>query len=387
MTLLDERLRTLQHTARGWAEQLRPLALALEEHPDRVRDHLDLPLFSYLSRTPVPCAYQPDPITVDGRAYYGTGGLERVVFCEEIAAVDAGMLLAAPGPSLSGVLVSLLGDEEQQSWFYGRLMERTSWTFLALTEPERGSDAASLTTSLTPREEDGPLLLNGAKRFIGNAARSDVGVVFARTRPGPLGVVAALVETGGPGFEAVPFETVGLRGNQICEVRLTDVEVPAERVLGRHLSPTRRGLMGAVQGFNRLRPGVAALALGIARGAYEYVVAHRRTLRADEAAGLERMALWIEGVRRLVYRAGAAVDRDDPGLGALASAAKARAAQLAEEVTLEALEYFGPGARLDHPLLDKFARDARGVEFMEGTRNIQRLNVFQGLSQGKIDRG
>ncbi|MFF8434093.1 acyl-CoA dehydrogenase family protein [Streptomyces bacillaris] len=387
MTLLDERLRTLQHTAREWAEQFRPLALALEEDPDRVRDHLDLPLFSYLSRTPVPRAYQPDPITVDGQAYYGTGGLERVVFCEEIAAVDAGMLLAAPGPSLSGVLVSLLGDEEQQSWFYGRLMERTSWTFLALTEPERGSDAASLTTSLTPREKDGPLLLNGAKRFIGNAARSDVGVVFARTRPGPLGVVAALVETGGPGFEAVPFETVGLRGNQICEVRLTDVEVPAERVLGRHLSPTRRGLMGAVQGFNRLRPGVAALALGIARGAYEYVVAHRRTLRADEAAGLERMALRIEGVRRLVYRAGAAVDRDDPGLGALASAAKARAAQLAEEVTLEALEYFGPGARLDHPLLDKFARDARGVEFMEGTRNIQRLNVFQGLSQGKIDRG
>ncbi|MGC5344666.1 acyl-CoA dehydrogenase family protein [Streptomyces sp. AM 4-1-1] len=387
MTLLDERLRTLQHTARGWAEQIRPLVLPLEADPEAVREHLDLPLFSYLARTPVPREYQPDPIVVDGHAYYGTGGLERVVFCEEIASVDAGMLLAAPGPSLSGVLVALLGDEEQRSWFYGRLMARPTWTFLALTEPDRGSDAGSLTTLLTPGAEGGPLLLNGAKRFIGNAARSDLGVVFARTRPGPLGVVAALVETARPGFEAVPFDTVGLRGNQICEVRLTDVEVPAEHVLGRHLSPTRRGLMGAVQGFNRLRPGVAALALGIARGAYEYVVAHRRTLRSAEAARLERTALRIEGVRRLVYRAGEAVDRDDPALGPLASAAKARAAQLAEEVTLEALEYFGAGARLDHPLLDKFARDARGVEFMEGTRNIQRLNLFQGLSQGKIDRG
>ncbi|MGW4898433.1 acyl-CoA dehydrogenase family protein [Kitasatospora sp. NPDC004240] len=387
MTRLDERIRTLQHTAREWADQIRPLVLDLDADPEVVRDHLDLPLVTYLSRTPIPQEHQSDPLVIDGHAYYGTGGLERVVFCEEIAAVDTGMLLAAPGPSLSGVLVHLLGDPEQQAWFYGRLLEKPTWTFLALTEPERGSDAGSLTTTLTPGADGGPLLLNGAKKFIGNAARGELGVVFARTRPGPLGVVAALVETDQPGFKAEPFGTVGLRGNQISEVALTDVEVPEERVLGRHLSPTRRGMMGAVQGFNRLRPGVAALALGIARGAHEYVLANRRTLRADEAARVERTALRIEGVRRLVRRAGVAVDRDEPSLGHLASAAKAQAAQLAEEVTTEALEYFGAGARLEHPLLDKYARDARGVEFMEGTRNIQRLNLFQGLSQGKIDRG
>ena len=63
-----------------------------------------------------------------------------------------------------------------------------------------------------------------------------------------------------------------------------------------------------------------------------------------------------------------------------------RASRLAEEATLEALGHFGPGARLEHPLLDKLARDARGVEFMEGTANIQKLNLFTGLIQGRLRR-
>jgi acyl-CoA dehydrogenase len=79
-----------------------------------------------------------------------------------------------------------------------------------------------------------------------------------------------------------------------------------------------------------------------------------------------------------------AVDRD-PTQGHLASAAKAGAARLAERVTLAALEFFGPGSRLEHPMLDKLARDARAVEHMEGTTNIQRLIVFGGLIRGGFD--
>jgi alkylation response protein AidB-like acyl-CoA dehydrogenase len=157
-------------------------------------------------------------------------------------------------------------------------------------------------------------------------------------------------------------------------------------MLGRHLSPTRRGLTGAVQGFNRLRPGVAALGLGIARGAYEYVLAHRGALRAEEQVRFDRIGCRIAEVRQLVRQAAVAIDDNDPALGYLASAAKASAARLAEETTRDALKFFGAGARLEHPLLDKFARDARGVEFMEGTRNIQHLNVFQGLARDLLPR-
>ncbi|MEV4176371.1 acyl-CoA dehydrogenase family protein [Nonomuraea sp. NPDC049709] len=381
MIELNERQSVLRAHAREWAEELAKWALDLERTPDKVYELLDLPGMRFLSRTPIPEKYDDDPIVLDGHPFRG-GGMERVTICEEFGAADAGMMLAAPGPSMSGVLVSQLGNKAQQELFFGRITERPTWTFFALTEPERGSDAGGMQTTLT---QDGDrLLLNGAKRFIGNAIRASLGVIFARVRPGPLGVAAVLADTGHPGFVATPIPTVGLCGNQVTDVRFSSVEIPTDRLLGSHLSPSRRGLLGAVRGLNQLRPGVAALGLGIARGAYDYVRAHRRALTSWERAELDGIGLSIEGVRQLVRRAAAASDNDDPGLGPLASAAKSRAARLAEDVTLRTLGFFGAGARLEHPLLDKYVRDARGIEYMEGTRNIHHLNVFQGISQGKI---
>ncbi|MGP3910943.1 acyl-CoA dehydrogenase family protein [Nonomuraea sp. 10N515B] len=378
---LTEQQLTLRAYAHEWAVELAKHSFELERAPDLVHDLLDLPGMVFLARTPVPDEYDRDPILLDGHRYSG-GSMERVTICEEFAAADAGMMLAAPGPSMSGVLVSQLGDKAQQEWFFTHVLERPTWTFFALTEPARGSDAAALETSLTP---DGDrLLLNGAKRFIGNAARASSGVVFARVKPGPLGVVAVLVETRLPGFTATPLPTVGLRGNQVTDVRFDNMEITHDRILGAHLSPTRRGLLGAVRGLNKLRPGVAALGLGIARGAYEYVSAERRDLTSWERSQLDAMGRSIGAVRQLVRRAATAADADDPALGALASAAKSRASRLAEEVTLEALGFFGAGARLQHPMLDKYARDARAVEYMEGTRNIHHLNVFQALVQRKL---
>jgi alkylation response protein AidB-like acyl-CoA dehydrogenase len=381
MIELNEPQSVLRAHVREWAQELAKWALDLERTPGLVYELLDLPGMRLLSRTSIPEEYDDDPITLDGHLFRGDG-IERVTICEEFGAADAGMMLAAPGPSMSGVLVSQLGSKAQQELFFRRVAERPTWTFFALTEPERGSDAGAMQTTLT---QDGDrLLLNGAKRFIGNAIRADLGVIFARVKPGPLGVVAVLADTGHPGFVATPIPTVGLRGNQVTDVRFSSVEIPADRLLGAHLSPSRRGLLGAVRALNQLRPGVAALGLGIARGAYDYVRAHRSALTAWERAGLDGIGLRIEGVRQLVRRAAVASDNDDPGLGPLASAAKSRAARLAEEVTLQATGFFGAGARLEHPLLDKFVRDARGIEYMEGTRNIHHLNVFQGVSQGRI---
>jgi alkylation response protein AidB-like acyl-CoA dehydrogenase len=385
MIELDGRTLAIQRQARAWAQELKPLALELDRDPDAIHRHLDVAIVSYLARMPVPPEYNPDPVVIDGHRFYGTGTLERVVFAEEVAVGDAGMLLAAPGPVMSGVLVDALGDERQKEWFYGRVLEKPTWTFFALTEPDRGSDAGAMSTTLAPDGDHG-FVLRGAKRYIGNAARADLGVVFARTRPGPLGVTAVLVETSAAGFAADPLDTIGLRGLQITAVTLDGVRVPAERVLGRHLRPTQRGMWSAVQGLNRLRPGVAAFGLGIARAAYEYVLDNRRALSADERHRLDRLGLRLAEVRQLIWRAAIAVDGDDPAAGHLASAAKARASRLAEEATLQALGHFGPGARLDHPLLDKLARDARGVEFMEGTGNIQKLNLFTGLVQGRLGR-
>jgi alkylation response protein AidB-like acyl-CoA dehydrogenase len=379
MTLLDDGLERLCWQVGEWAHDFRGLALELDADPDAVHRHLDLPAVRYLSTLTVPPEWGGEPVVAGGRRFHGMTALERVVVTEELACADAGMLLASPGPSMSGVLVDLLADDEQKKWFYGRILDRPQWTFFALTEPDHGSDATALRTRLSP---DG--LLDGAKRYIGNATRATVGVVFARTGPGPLGITAVLVDTCAPGYSATPLDMLGLRGARISEMALSGIPIPQDRVLGRHLSPARRGTWAFLQTFNRLRPGVAAIALGIARAAYEYVTTNRSCLPPAQQSALDRLRRRIDGTRALVHLAASTVDAKGDA-GYVASAAKAKACRLAEEATLEACGFFGPGARLDHPLLDKLCRDARGVEFMEGTGNMQKLNLFQGLIKGKLD--
>jgi alkylation response protein AidB-like acyl-CoA dehydrogenase len=377
---LTDRLTALRGQAREWGADFRAAALDLDRDPDRVKDFLDLPGVRCLSTLGIPPEFGAAPLTVGRHTFARVTALERVIVLEALARGDVGMTLAAPGPSMSGVLLEQLGDQGQRELFYGKLLEAPTWTCFALTEPDRGSDAGALTTTL--REEGGRRVLSGAKRYVGNAVRAQYATVFARTRSGPLGVTAVLLDTGSTGYSAEPLDTLGLRGAQLGAIALDRVVVDPDRVLGRHLSPTRRGIWACLQVFNQLRPGVAALALGIAESAHEYLREHRQSVRGT---GRERIAVlgWkINATRDLVYQAAAAVDAT--GDGHLASAAKARACALAEEVTLTACELLGPGARLTHPLLDKLVRDARGVEFMEGTRNIQYLNLFQGLLAGRV---
>ena len=378
MIQLDDRLRAGQAATREWAKEMRACALDLDARPDTVHDYLHLPFMAYMTTATLPPEYIKEPFRVGGYEFLGVQTLERTVVIEELAVGDPGLLLGVPGPSLAGAVVAALGDEYQKHWFYERLAAGRTWTFLGLTEPRHGSDAGAMETRFDIASDGSPGRLHGMKRYVGNAARAEVGVVFARTGPGPLGVVAVLVDTSEEGFGAEPIPTVGLRANQITTVRLDGVEVPAELVLGRHLSGVRRGMWGAVQGLSKFRPGVGALALGIARAACEYVREHRRSTTRDEEFRLDALEREIAGIRQLIRGAAVAVDASPGGLY-LASAAKSRAATVAQEATAAALGFFGPGARLEHPLLDKMDRDALGVEFMEGTANIHKLTVFQQL--------
>ncbi|KUL72574.1 acyl-CoA dehydrogenase family protein [Streptomyces sp. NPDC001651] len=385
MSALPASLAATRDQVRHWAGDLRAHALELDGDPDAIRRHLDLPAVRFLAGHLVPPGWDRVSDAAGAGPAHGMPTLERVIVSEELARGDAGMMLASPGASMCGVLLGVLGSQEQRDRVYGTLAERPRWTCFALTEPERGSAIGEMTATLTP-VGDGGYVLNGAKRYVGNAARADVGAVFARVEGTErLGVLAVLVDTADPGFRAEPLPTVGLRGAQLTHITLDAVRVPAEQVLGTHLPPTRRGMWSIVAVFNQLRPSVAAIALGIARAAHEYVAGHRRLLRGAERETYEELGRRIDAARLLTYRAARAVDRR-PSAGHLASAAKARACEVAEDVTLAALGLLGPGARLDHPLLEKLARDARGVEFMEGTRNIQKLHLFQGLHTGKVGR-
>ncbi|MEZ7003788.1 acyl-CoA dehydrogenase family protein [Streptomyces sp. AD55] len=372
---LDARLTALGRQAYEWSADLRAAAQALDEEPDSIEDFLDLPGVRCLGTFGIPPGYA-EPLTIGRHSYHGTTALERVVMTENLARGDMGLVLAAPGVSMSGVLMEQLGDQEQRDRFYGAVAASPTWTSFALTEPDRGSDASAITTALR-RGGDGGFLLTGAKRYIGNGCRARFVSVLARTRPGPLGVTAVLVDTGRPGYRAEPLPTLGLRGARLSAVHLDDVEVEPWQVLGRHLSPARRGIWSCVQVFNRLRPTVAALALGVAAATHDYLAERRRFATGTDRDRIEDLGIRIAATRALVHRA--AADVDATGRGRVASAAKARACALAEDVTLAACGLLGPAARANHPVLDKLVRDARGAEFMEGTRNIQHLNLFQGL--------
>jgi alkylation response protein AidB-like acyl-CoA dehydrogenase len=381
VSAVDERLGRLRDQAREWAGDFRDHALELDRDPDAIRRYLSLPAVRFLATMGIPRRYRrPDPI--DGYVFDGATARERVVVLEELACGDVGMLVAAPGPLLAGVLVQVVGDEWQREWFAERMLARPLWTCFALTEPERGSDAAFLQTSITKRP-DGGVVLQGAKRYVGNAARAQLGVVFGRTGGSVLGIGAVLLETSTPGFHAEVIDTIGLRGAGLSAVRLDAVHVAPEQVLGRHLPPSRRGMWAFTQTFNLLRPGVAAIALGIARAAHEYVVANRRRLARGEDHDVDRLRRDLDATRALVHQAAAAADAR-PTDGHLASAAKLRAVQLAEHATSLAVALLGPGARLEHPLLDKLVRDARGMEFVEGTTNMQKLTIFQSTLAGKL---
>jgi alkylation response protein AidB-like acyl-CoA dehydrogenase len=380
---MGDRLTPLRCQVREWARELRPYALALDADPATITGLLHLPAVSWSARLQIPARYNPGPLVLDGQRYYLSSAVERTVFCEEVAGCDLGMMLALPGASMAGILVETIGDEAQQEYFYTRLQERPTWTFFALTEPDGGSDAATMRTRATISADS--LVLKGAKRYVSNAVRASLGAVFFRYGDAPFEVGAAIVDAATPGLHVGPIETLGVRGAQLGAITLDNVEVSADRMLGRHLSPVRRGMWGWLRTFNLLRPTVAGMGVGLARAAYEYVRDNRRELTGGERDEMDGIGRRIEMARRLTRWAAEEVDHD-PDAGRLGSAAKLSAARLAEEVTRRALGFFGAGARLDHPYLDKLARDARGMEFMEGTSNVQRLNLFTALARRAAPR-
>lgn len=385
-TIPDDRLRAV---VRELARPLREISLTVDRDPAQL-PRLVRETLPWRQLAGLPAACRPAPLRVDGRSVTGESCSEQTVIWEELARADAGVALGLPGPVMSGRVVAELADTAQRERYYDLLAgPEPVWTFFGMTEPAHGSDPASMRTTLTedPDSPDGGLRLTGTKRFIGNGARAAIGVLFARRRAGPLGLTAVLLETSRPGFAAVPLDTLGVRGLELSELRLSGVPVAEDDVLGQHLSATRRGMWAAVRTFNRFRPVVAALALGVAQAAHEYAEEHlSATPDASRGYRAHGFGDQLAGVRAMVRAAALAADHD-PGAGTAASAAKLRATRLAEELTVAAARALGPGGRWEHPLLDKWVRDARAFEFMEGTSNVQRLGIAQGGLQKRAGDG
>ncbi|HWS36419.1 MAG TPA: acyl-CoA dehydrogenase [Actinoplanes sp.] len=379
--LLDEPLRRLRERCREVAPDLRELGMTLDRDPDAIVDHLDLPAFPLLDQVFTPPEFQ----TRLAAEPFDPTCTAMAVIMEAISYGDPNAVLAAPGASLSRDVVRELGDDTQRAEFFGRIADGPKWTFFGLTEPGKGSAALELETRLTPAPDGDGFLLNGEKRYIGNGARAEAGVVFCRRAPGPWGIEAVVVDPADPGFHGELLPMIGLRGARISRLVFTDVRIPADRVLGRHRPPSRRGVYGALHALLRIRPGLAAMTLGQTRAVCDYLRAHRAVLSRWDRSRVDGLEERIAAVLRAILEVAADIDHgvvNQHRIGAV----KMRAAQLGERAAILAAELLGPASLIEHPWLEKAYRDLRAFEIMEGTSNLHRLSVFQGLLKNDFFR-
>ncbi|HSY72812.1 MAG TPA: acyl-CoA dehydrogenase [Alloacidobacterium sp.] len=329
-------------------------------------------------------------------AEYGGAGLGYVDYMtaiEELSAVDGSIgIIVAAHNSLCSNHIFLAGNEEQRRKYIPKLASGEWLGAWGLTEPNSGSDAAGAKTTAVRKGDT--WVLNGNKTFITNGHYADVAVVIAVTdkTQGTHGLSAFVVEKGTPGFRPGKKENkLGLRASDTSELIFEDCEIPAENLLGN----LGEGFVDSMRVLDGGRISIAALSLGIARGALEaslhYVKERRQFGKAiAEFQGVQwklaDMATELDAARLLTLRA--AVLKDS-GLRVTreSSMAKLYASEVAVRICDEAVQLHGGyGFIKDYPA-EKFYRDVKLCTIGEGTSEIQRMVIAREILKVMPSRG
>src|SRR6516162_10991966 len=315
---------------------------------------------------------------------YGVAGLgyvDYVLAIEELAAVDGSLgIIVAAHNSLGTNHIFLAGNEAQKRKYVPRLASGELLAAWGLTEPGAGSDASNSRTTAVKRGDC--YVLNGSKTFITNGRYADVVVVIAATdkSKGTHGLSAFVVEKGTKGFRAGKKENkLGLRASDTSELIFEDCAIPAENLLGEEGD----GFIDAMRVLDGGRISIAALGLGMARGAYEAALHYSKQrkqfgkpISEFQAIGfkLADMATEIDAARLLTQRAAA---MKDAGMKTTqeSSMAKLFASEVAVRCANESVQIHGGyGFIKDYPA-EKFYRDVKLCTIGEGTSEIQRLVI------------
>ena len=320
-------------------------------------------------------------------AYGGVGAdaIGAAIVVEEIAraCVSSSLIPAVNKLGTQGILLS--GSEELKQRYLPQVASGEAMFSYALTEPEAGSDAASMTTRAV-RSGDG-WVLNGKKRWITNAGVSTYYTVMASTDPSAKarGISAFVVHADDPGFSYGALEhKMGIKGSPTRELYFDDVHLPADRMIGAEGT----GFQTALASLDHTRLAVGAQALGLAQGALDYCVGYvQQRKQFGKAIGefqgiqfmLADMAMKIEAARQLVYSAAAKAERGDKDLTMASASAKCFASDVAMEVTTNGVQILGGyGYSRDYPL-ERMMRDAKITQIYEGTNQIQRMVIARQL--------
>jgi len=315
----------------------------------------------------------------------GTGTLMLNVAVEEVAKACASSALILMVQELGTLPIQLFGTEDQkQTWLPKCASGEWSPAF-ALSEPEAGSDPASMRTTAV-RDGD-EWVINGTKNWITNATIADFYVVFAITDREARRSTAFVVEADRPGFSVGKLEhKLGIKGSPTGSPVFEDVRIPDANRIG----PEGKGLSVALATLERTRLGAGAQAVGIAQGATDYAVAYAKERIAFGKPIIELPALQAKladmqtrtaAARELLYKACAMADRNDPNLSMYSSMAKLFASDTAMAVTLEAIQVLGGYGYVTEYPVERMMRDAKITQIYEGTNEIQRLVIGRALAR------
>ena len=314
---------------------------------------------------------------------YGGMGLDTITYLlalEELAAADAGVAVTVGVHSaIPATMLLRHGTAAQKERWLRPMAGGERLCGFALSEPDAGSDAASLRTRAV-RDGD-HWVLSGTKAWATNGGTADLMVVIARSE---RGICAFIVPTDAAGYRpGKPEDKMGLRASNTVAITFEELRLPAQHLLGEE----GMGFGYAMEALDVGRLGVATQAVGIARRALEHSVAYcgerkqfDRPIREFQAVQfkLADMATRVEAARALAHAAAARKDRGED-ITQHASMAKLFASETAMWVTTQAVQLFGGyGYMRDFPV-EKLFRDAKVTEIYEGTSEIQRLIIARGL--------
>ncbi len=315
---------------------------------------------------------------------YGGAGADTTSFAivtEELSRVCASTgITYSAHISLGGAPLSLFGTEEQKQKYLTPICSGESFGAFGLTEPNAGSDAGGTETRAVEDGDD--WVINGSKVYITNASHAKHLAITAITgmNDGKKEISAIIVPTDAEGFTIIDnYEKMGLNASNTTELVLENVRVPKENLLGKRGEGFKQFLVTLDGG----RIGIAAMAVGIAQGAFNKALAYAKERKQFGKPlsefqvtqfKLADMAMKIELARNMVYKAAWLKDQGRP-FTKEASMAKLYASEMAMEVADEAIQIHGGYGYMKEYEVERYMRDAKLLEIGEGTSEVQRMVI------------
>lgn len=372
---LPEEYESLRESVRALAtKKIEPFAHDVDAESRFPQEAHDALLQARLLAAHVPTEYGGD----------GADALATVIIIEEVARACASSSLLPAVNKLGSLPVMLAGTEEQKKRWLTLLAQGKGFSY-CLSETDAGSDAGAMKTKALRNGDT--WVINGSKKWISNAGHSDFYTVLASTDPakGSKGITAFVIEKSDPGVSFGAHEKkMGFRGSPTREVYFDNVEIGADRQLGAE----GEGFSIAMRTLDHTRITIAAQALGIAQGAFDYATkyAHERKQFGKAIFDFQAiqfmladMAMEIVAARQLTYAAAVRSERNDGDLTFYSAASKCFASDVAMKVTTNAVQILGGYGYVNDFPVERMMRDAKLTQIYEGTNQVQRIVMARHL--------